>query len=352
MLSTICNLQSPRIFIGVEGDGLISFGSGAPDLPPPEQVFKILPNFKFFKYSLVQGQASLRSALAKIHRNSPGNIVITNGASEALDLCFTSLLKPGEKVLLTRPYYYAYPPLVSLNKGQTVYTNLVKGKIDFNDLDKKIRGCKAALINSPANPTGSVQSPKILRRVERLCRDLRVFLLFDEVYSSLIYEGEHYQPQGEYTININSFSKTFAMCGLRVGYLYSANKEVIDQIVEMKNYKSMNTCLLAQEMANEALKAPRSYIARQLKTWRERRDMIYAGLQELGLELWNPEGAFYVFPKVDNGKKTVLDLYRKYKVITYLGEWFGVKNRIRLSYALDKLKIEEGLKRIKEYLTK
>jgi aspartate/methionine/tyrosine aminotransferase len=108
----------------------------------------------------------------------------------------------------------------------------------------------------------------------------------------------------------------------------------------------MNTSLIAQDMALNAMKTPRSYIDAQLKIWKGRRDMIYEGLRDLGLDLWKPEGAFYVLPKVDNPKKVLWTLYSKYKTITYLGEWFGAPDRIRLSYALDAKLIEEGLKRI------
>ena len=112
----------------------------------------------------------------------------------------------------------------------------------------------------------------------------------------------------------------------------------------------MNTNILGQEMAYEATKVPEDYAKNQVKIWKERRDVIYEGLQKLGLELWKPEGAFYVLPKIKNPRDAVLTLFKKYKVITYLGEWFGADDRIRLSYALNIEKIEEGLKRIKTYL--
>jgi aspartate aminotransferase len=341
---------SPSMFIGLEGDDLISFGSGQPDLPPPKNVFKILPNFSSFKYGPIQGQKHLREALSGEHDVTSENIVITNGASEAMDLCFSTLLEKGDKVLLTRPYYYAYPHLVEINEGVPVYTKLVKGKIDLNDFQESLHGCKAVLINSPSNPTGTIQSPKTLKEVEKICNDLKVYLIFDEVYSNLIYEGEHYSPSGELVVNINSFSKTFAMCGLRVGYLYSNKHEFIKKIVEQKTYKSMNTSILSQEMAFEALKTPKSFKVQQLQIWRKRRDLIYSQLIELGFDLWKPEGAFYVFPKVENAKEMVWNLFKRHKVVTYLGEWFGVQDRIRLSYALKAQKIKEGIKRIRDYL--
>ena len=112
----------------------------------------------------------------------------------------------------------------------------------------------------------------------------------------------------------------------------------------------MNTNILGQEMAYEALKVPEDYIKTQVKIWKERRDVIYEGLQKLGLELWKPEGAFYVLPKIKNARDAVWNLFKRHKVITYLGDWFGAEGRIRLSYALDVDKIEEGLKRVGKYL--
>ena len=127
-------------------------------------------------------------------------------------------------------------------------------------------------------------------------------------------------------------------------------KKIVDKTIEIKTYSSMNTNILGQEMAYEATKVPKSLINKQINVWKERRDVIYEGLQKLGLELWKPEGAFYVLPKIKNPRDAVWTLFKKYKVITYLGEWFGAPGRIRLSYALDTKDIEEGLKRIRRYL--
>ena len=112
----------------------------------------------------------------------------------------------------------------------------------------------------------------------------------------------------------------------------------------------MKNKIVGKEMAFEATKVPKSFINSQRKIWEERRDIIFKGLSDLGLELWKPEGAFYVLPKVKRPRDFVWDMYKRYKVITYLGEWFGAPDRVRFSYALDKGKIEEGLRRVKKYL--
>jgi aspartate aminotransferase len=233
---------------------------------------------------------------------------------------------------------------------EPVYTELVKGRIDFTDFEKKVHDCKAVLINSPSNPTGRVENIETLRKIEKLTSDLDVYVLSDEVYKDLIYVRENYLIQGPHVVTINSFSKTYAMCGLRIGYLWSLDQELIDQIVEMKTCTSMNTNILAQEMAYEATKTPRKYIDEQLKVWKQRRDYIYEGLSKMDLDLWKPEGAFYVLPKIEKPREFVWNMFNRHKVITYLGEWFGADDRVRFSYAQDLEKIEEGLRRVRAYL--
>ncbi|MEK7503859.1 MAG: pyridoxal phosphate-dependent aminotransferase [Patescibacteria group bacterium] len=348
---------SPSIFIGVSGKDIISFGSGQPDLPPPETVFKILPNFRSFKYGLIQGQTNLREALARQYpKSTDENFVVTNGASEALDLALRTiaLLESSKKkrVLLPRPYYYTYPHLVRYAGMEPVYTDLIEGRIDFHDFKNKIKDCRAVIINSPSNPTGRVESMATLKLIEKLTNQLGVYVLSDEVYKDLIYIRENYLIKGPRVITINSFSKTYSMCGLRVGYLWSPDQKLVNDIIEMKTRTSMNTSILSQEMAFEALKTPQSYIDKQVKIWEQRRDLIYEGLLSLGLDLWKPEGAFYVLPKIANPTKFVWEMFKKHKVITYPGDWFGASDRVRFSYALDAAKIKEGLKRVKNYLKK
>jgi aspartate/methionine/tyrosine aminotransferase len=345
-MAEILKLKSPADFIGKQGEGVISFGSGQPDLPPPKEAFEGLTIRQDLRYGLIQGETKLREALAKEYPHSTAdNFVITNGASEALDLIFRCWGK-GQKVLLPRPYYYSYLPIVEMAGMVPVFTDLVKGRIDLADFNKKVPDCKAVLINSPSNPTGRVEEIETLKEIEKITAKLGVYVVSDEVYKDLIYERENYHIQGSHVITVNSFSKTYCMCGVRVGYLWSADKKIVEDVCEMKTHTSMNTNLVGQDMALAAMKVSKDYAKQQLEIWRERRDFIYAGLVKLGFDLWKPEGAFYVLPKCKNPREFVSTLYQDYKVITYLGEWFGAPDRIRLSYALDIKQIEEGLNRI------
>ncbi|OGG90749.1 hypothetical protein A3H16_01605, partial [Candidatus Kaiserbacteria bacterium RIFCSPLOWO2_12_FULL_53_8] len=310
-------ISGPAFFIGKGDDTLISFGSGQPDLPPPVEAFDILKTYTSFKYGLVQGEQSLRSALASQYPQATAeHFVITNGASEAIDLVLRSISVPRGKVLLPRPYYYSYPFNV-LYAGMTpCYYDLDKnGKVDFTVFERIVQGCVAVMINSPSNPTGTVQDIDTLKKIEALCDKLGVYVISDEVYKDIIYVRENYLIQGSRVITVNSFSKTYAMCGLRVGYAYSTNKELIEKIVEMKTHTAMNTSIVGQVMALAALSAPQSYIGHNVEVWHARRDLMYNGMRELGLLLWKPEGAFYVLPKFKNSGRAVNDLYYTYKVI-------------------------------------
>ena len=345
------DLKSPSVFIGKQGNGVISFGSGQPDLPPPKEAVEGIDIRKDLRYGLIQGELPLREALAKEYPGSTAeNFVITNGASEALDLIFRSWGKG--KVLLPRPYYYSYPPIITMAGMEPVYTDLVEGRIDIEDFRKKVHGCKAVLINSPSNPTGRVESIETLKEIEKITEKLGIYVISDEVYKDLIYERENYCMKGPHVITVNSFSKTYAMCGVRVGYLWSRDQKIAEDVIEMKTHTSMNTNLVGQDMALRAMAVPKKYITDQQNIWRERRDLIYKGFCELGFELWKPEGAFYILPKCKNAEEFLKTLYFDHKVIFYLGKWFGAPGRIRLSYAIDTELIKEGLSRIKEAMKK
>ncbi|QQG38398.1 MAG: aminotransferase class I/II-fold pyridoxal phosphate-dependent enzyme [Candidatus Kaiserbacteria bacterium] len=346
-------IDNPAAFIGINGEGYISFGSGQPDLPPPADIFKSLASKRLFKYGPIKGEPRLRAALAKEYPGAKQeDFAITNGASEALDLTFRAIreLHGKVKVLICRPYYYSYPPIVELAGLTPVYTELKEGRIDIEDFKKKVRGVKAVLINSPSNPTGRVEAIPTLKELEKITQKLGVYVISDEVYKDLIYERGNYLIKGPHVITVNSFSKTYSMCGLRIGYLWARDPKIVKQIVDIKVHTSMNTNTLAQEMALRAMSVPESFVEAQTKIWMGRRDFLYQGLTDLGFSLWKPEGAFYVLPKIKNSNRVVSELFYKHKVITYDGAWFGAPDRIRLSYALDVDKMKEGLSRIASYL--
>lgn len=345
-------ITSSSFFIGRNEPGLISFGSGQSDLLPPQELFKALPESGYMKYGLIAGEFALREGLAKLYAETrPEDFVITNGASEALDLTLRVISESGgKKVLLTRPHYYSYPHNVTMANMEPVYTDLVDGHINLTDFTEKVRSVDAAIVNTPCNPTGCVEPVGTIKAIECLTAGLGVPLIFDQVYKEIIYEGRHYRPSSRNTVTLDSFSKSHALCGARIGLVHSYDHRLIRKIIDMKTDTTMNTSLPAQQMALAALRIPRQYFAEQLKIWRERRDLCYAGLRGIGLELVKPEGAFYMLPRVENPSEAMNELYYNHKVVVYSGEWFGAPGHIRLCYALDVEKIQEGIERIGAWL--
>lgn len=197
-----------------------------------------------------------------------------------------------------------------------------------------------------------MQDLDVLEKIETFAAEKGIWIISDEVYKDLIYGRSNYLIQGKRVITINSFSKTYAMCGFRVGYIYCPDEDLIFGITEIKNHTSMNTNILGQEMAFEATKVDREIITQQVKVWKERRDTIYEGMISLGLELQKPEGAFYVLPKISNSAEAVNELFYDYKLIAYDGGWFGAPGHVRFSYALDTQKILQGLERLKQFLSR
>ncbi|MFC1678559.1 pyridoxal phosphate-dependent aminotransferase, partial [Patescibacteria group bacterium] len=250
-------ITGPEQLVGVGGDGIITFGSGQPDLPPPEEVFRVELTLDDLKYGPIQGEPDLREVLAKQYSDaSSESFVVTNGASESLDLALRALYKPGAKVLLPKPYYYSYPRNVHYAHMEAIYYKLVEGKIDYQDFEDKIQNARVVIINSPSNPTGTVQDLDTLERIEKLASRLGVYIISDEVYKDLIYVRENYLIKGDHVLTINSFSKTYNMCGARVGYIYAREQWLIEKMTEIKTHASMNTPRYGQRLALAVTRCP------------------------------------------------------------------------------------------------
>ena len=348
---------SPGMFIGTEDADVISFGSGQPDLAPPFDVSKVFLNFSKFKYGKICGEDELKNKLRGYVKREFGYdvseecIAVTNGASEALDLALrmVSLRHDRKRVLLTKPCYYSYPHLARINHMMPVYTD---AKINLEDVKEKSRNCDVMIVNSPANPTGDVIEKSVLRGIQEITEDNGCLLISDEVYHSLTYRGKHYSPKGDNVVTINSFSKTYSLCGYRIGYVFCQDMEFIRDICDIKAHTSMNTNLLSQRVAMECLCAPKKHVVRNREIFQRRRDYIYRRVKESGFEVEKPEGAFYILPKTGDSMRMARDLFFDHKVIVYPGEWFGCPGHIRLSFALPIDKIGEGMERICEYVAK
>ena len=345
-----------------QGKNVIGFGAGEPDFDTPDGIKDAAADSLRkgnTKYTPVAGTPELKEAvIANIHADyglayKPGNVIVSCGAKHSLYNLFYALFEAPDEVIVPGPCWVSYPPMIEMTGAKAVLVDTRRNRMHITaDMvrDAITPRTRGIVINSPSNPTGRVEAIETLKAIEKITEDLGIYILSDEVYKDLIYVRENYLLKGPHVVTINSFSKTFAMTGLRVGYLWSLDTELVKTVIEMKSHTSMNTSIIAQEMAYTATTVPKSYMDEQLKVWEARRDLIYEGMAAIGLDLWKPEGAFYVLPRIEDPADFVWDMFTDHKVITYLGEWFGAPDRVRFSYALDVDKIEEGLARVDRYL--
>lgn len=343
------NIPSPSFFIGKKREGLISFGAGEPDLLPIS-----LPRESIVcqsGYGLVAGEIFLREALSSQYPgSSPEDFIITNGASEAIDLSLRAIPIKGGRVLLPRPYYYSYPINVGLVGMEADYYPLIEGKIDIEALERMAKGHVAIVINSPGNPTGTVQDVSVLERIRSIAEKEGMYIISDEVYKNFIFSRDNYIIDTDKLLTVNSFSKNFSMCGHRVGYIYGKDNRIMREMLHIKAHTSMNTNILAQKIAYEATKVPQDIMKEQTLEMRNKGKYMYSVLRSFGMDLWEPEGAFYLFPKVSDAPKMVRELYYDHDVIVYDGAWFGDSERVRFCYAIDMDQMKEGLARVGKYL--
>lgn len=356
---------------------IISLGAGEPDFPAPPNVIKSAERFLekgYTHYSQLQGRHELREGVAKklkkenkIDADSE-NIIVTCGSKEAILLSILTLVDPKEQVIIPDPGYLAYRPIVELIGGVAKPLQL-REEDNFEihpDILKKMitKNTKLIIINTPSNPTGGVLSRKTLEEIADIAVEKDVMIMSDEAYEKLVYDGSKHVSMASLNgmddriITIQSFSKTYAMCGFRVGYAV-ANEELIREMKEFKICTTLSAPTFSQLAAVEALKNSSGYTAMMKKEYDRRRKMIMRRLNELSsISCMTPKGAFYAFPNIRNFKMSSEKfsdfLLKNAKVVTVPGTEFGKygEGHIRLSYATAYEKITEALERIEKYLLK
>jgi aspartate aminotransferase len=358
-----------KMFELAKGAGTINLGLGEPDFPIPEESKKAIVDAlqrNFTHYTPGKGLLELREAISKklttngIDADS-AEIIVTSGASEALEIVLLALLDEGDEVIIPDPGFVSYAPLTRIAGGVPVPFEVKEEdgfEFDPVSIEEKItERTRAIIINTPGNPTGAVSDKKEIKEIARIAEEHSVYVISDEVYDEIIYAGEHHSI-GRYTdlaITVNSFSKTYAMTGLRLGYLH-ARKEAVDEMLKIHQYIQASTCSLSQSAALAALQAGTRFTKEMVRTLSKRRDLIVGLLREIdGIECLPPKGAFYVFPNFTSfadSSKLALDILKNAKVVVTPGNAFGRwgEGYIRLSYATSEENITEGLKRISEYL--
>ena len=355
-------------------DDVISLGVGEPDFPTPWSVKQAAIHTLETKrtiYTANAGLIDLRKSISdyikrslNVEYNPADEIIVTVGGSEAIDISIRSLVDPGDEVLIVEPCFVCYSPIVTLSDGIPVpiaTTQENNFKLTAEALREKITDkTKLLILPFPNNPTGAIMTEEDLRGIAEVLKGTDIIVLTDEIYSELTYGRKHFsivsiEGMKERTILINGFSKAFAMTGWRLGYVCGP-PPIIKQLVKIHQYSIMCSPTISQYAAIEALENCDAEVKKMVAEYDMRRRLLVDSFNKLGLECFNPEGAFYVFPSI---KSTGLKseefceclLYEK-KVAVVPGNAFGESGEgfIRVSYAYSLKHLLEALKRIEEFL--
>ncbi len=326
-------------------------------------------------YTPTAGTLELRQAIAaKLERENgivvdpETEVVATCGASGAIAQALLAVVDPGDEVVLLDPYWSNYLPLVQLAEGTPVVVRLDPEE-GFRAGPERLERylsprTKALVLNSPANPSGVALSEAELRALVELCVERDILVISDEVYEKIVYDGRtHFSPASEpafrqHVITCNSLSKTYAMCGWRVGYA-AGRADVIRHIIQVQEPTNGNITSVAQAAAVAALNGPQEAVGAMVEVYRRRRDRLVAGLNAIdGLACRKPEGAFYVLVNVGGLRQSsaalAAELVREAGVVTVPGSAFGgaAEGHLRLSFATDEARLDEGLRRLERFVAR
>lgn len=337
---------------------VISLGVGEPDKPTPwpirEAAIRSLEKGQT-SYTSNLGLESLRIAISgyveKQFRTSydpKKEILVTVGVSEALDIAFRAVLNPGDEVLYHQPCYVSYGPSITMAYGVPVAVpTMLKDNFALlaSEVEKRITPkTKVLAINFPTNPTGAVEPREELEKIAALCVKHDLICFTDEIYSELLYDGAQHTSIVEFpgmrerTVLLHGFSKAFAMTGWRLGYA-CAPPVLIEAMMKIHQYCMLCAPILSQMAALEALKMGHEAIEPMRQSYEERRNYVVKRLNEMGLNCFNPGGAFYVFPDVSatglSGKDFAFKLLEEQSIAVVPGSAFGPSgdNCVRCCYA-------------------
>ena len=366
------------------GESVVSFSVGEPDFNTPDHIIqaaKTALDNGHTKYTPSSGLLPLRKAICeKFQKDNgleyePSQIIVSNGAKHSIFNACYALLDEGDEVIIPEPYWLTYPEVVKVCGGVPKYLSCKKEnkyKFSAEDLKNAITPkTKMLIFNSPSNPTGAVYNEEEVRAIAKVCEDAEIFVLADEIYEKLCYNGvkpfsiaKCSEKMKELTITINGVAKTYAMTGWRVGYL-AAPKDVAKAIDSFQSHATSNASSISQWATIEALKSTDEEIAEMVNVFDKRRATLLQLISEIdGVQAVEPDGAFYVMLVVGGlyGKsyhgKTITNsiefadaLLESEKVATIPGISFGADDCLRLSYSLSEEDIQIGLARIKKFVS-
>lgn len=356
--------------------GVLRLTLGEPDFTTPDHVkeaAKRAIDQDQSYYTGMSGLLTLRQAASdfvkekyQLDYNPENEILVTIGATEALSATLTAILEEGDKVLLPAPAYPGYEPIVNLVGAEIVEIDTTENGFVLTPemLEKAIleQGdkLKAVILNYPANPTGITYSREQLEALAAVLRKYEIFVVCDEVYSELTYTGENHVSLGtmlrDQAIIINGLSKSHAMTGWRLGFIF-APANFTAQLIKSHQYLVTAANTMAQHAAVEALTAGKDDAEPMKKEYIQRRDYIIDKMTDLGFEIIKPDGAFYIFAKIPAGYNQdsfafLKDFAQKKAVAFIPGAAFGQygEGYVRLSYAASMGTIREAMKRLEEYM--
>ena len=355
----------------------ISLGVGEPDFDTPwhirDEGIYALERGKTF-YTSNSGLKELREEIANYIKRTQGisydpnsEIIVTVGGSEAIDIGLRAIINEGDEVIIPQPSYVSYEPCAVLANAKPVIIDL-KAENEFRLTAQELLSAitdktKVLILPFPNNPTGAIMEREDLEAIAKVCIEKDIWVMSDEIYSALNYKGEHIsiaslEGMQERTILINGFSKSYAMTGWRLGYA-CAPKELIQQMTKIHQFAIMCAPTTSQYAAVEALRHGDKDVEEMRQAYNQRRRFLMNAFREMGLECFEPYGAFYVFPCIKEFGMTSEEFATRFlqeeKVAVVPGTAFGNCGegflRISYAYSLENLKIAvERLKRFVERL--
>jgi len=368
-----------------QGRDVIGFGAGEPDFDTPVNIknaaIKAIDG-GFTKYTPVSGTDELKDAIVeKLKRDNSleykrSQIVVSCGAKHTLYNLAQALFEEGDEVIIPSPYWVSYPDIVVLAGASPVFvtTDEKDGfKMKPQQLSSAIsKRTRAVIINSPSNPTGAAYSPDELKALAKVLLDKDILVITDDIYEKIFYAGFAFaniasaeERIKDKTIIVNGVSKTYAMTGWRIGYA-ACSEEIVSAMNKIQSQSTSNPTSIAQKAALEAISGDQSAVLQMVNEFSKRRDFIVKALNDIDkITCFSPEGAFYVFPnvsgvygrafqgkKITNSAEFIDFLLDEANVAAVPGAAFGSDDHIRLSYATSMKNIEEGIKRIKNAVSK
>jgi len=365
-----------KVFNRVLNDpSIVNLTVGQPDFPTPQNVInagiKSLEE-KRTGYTTNSGLPDLRKAIAGFVdrryglKYEPENeILVTIGASEALDIAFRTILDEGSEVILPAPIYPAYEPLIRLCGAIPVFidTRETGFKLNAEMIKTKLTDkTRCVLLPYPSNPCGSILEKEELQEIADLLRDKEIFIISDEIYSELTYGTRHYSiasfpEMKEKSIVINGLSKSHAMTGWRIGFAL-APTYLIEEMLKIHVYNTVCATSTSQYAALEALSADLIEVEQMKEEYQKRRDYVFDRVKSMGLDVSWPDGAFYLFPSIKNTGMSSEEFNEKLieqaKVAVIPGSAFSTygEGYIRISYASSMENLVEGLNRLENFLEK